>query len=307
MNLADTIRQITKDHILQKNGVLLAQNATDNGFISNTVPSDLWKGIITLPTSDVSNSGIVTGFGLAGKRPIYAIRYQGFGWLNFSNLVNYAAKVKTMSNGKITCPIFVRCIGMEGHIGPVASHSHHSIVAHMPGIKVFAPMSVWEYNEVYNRFMEDDEPYLISEFRKSYSLEDDLAWDTYYNRTVEADVSLFLVGGARMAQLGQDIHNTKLKFNIFNVWELKPLNLLDKWIEQANKTRFSVVVDSDYAYCGVADSIAKEVMLRSGKPCYTLGLDNRVAGFSKETDVLTPTAQDIIRFCERNYHYDPIY
>lgn len=292
--LADTIRDITRKHI-QAGGVFFAQNATDNGYIQNTVPADLVEGIHILPTSDFSNSGIVTGYALAGKRPIYAIRYAGFGWINYSNIVNYAAKIKELSNGKATCPMFIRSIGMEGHIGPTASHTLHSIGAHMPGMKVYCPMSSWEYKEVYRRFMEDSDPYLVSESRKSYKLEDELAWD---NVIKNADVTLFLIHNGRLCLLDNEILKTRLNFNAFNVWELKPLKLTDKSIEEASKTKFSVVVDGDYSFCGIADSVAKEVMLKTGKPCYTLGLEDRVAGFSAETDVLTPTAQDIIKFCE---------
>ena len=91
--LADTIRSITREHLLN-GGQLYCQNVTAVGWVGNTVPSDLPdnKGIVELPTSDCSNSGIVVGAALMGKRPIYVIRYQGFLLHNLAHIVPYAAK-----------------------------------------------------------------------------------------------------------------------------------------------------------------------------------------------------------------------
>ena len=46
---------------------------------------------------------------------------------------------------KIPCPVFVRGIGMEGGIGPVAGSSHHSLYYRMPGVKIASPMTPMEY------------------------------------------------------------------------------------------------------------------------------------------------------------------
>src|SRR5688572_8662617 len=91
MNLSETIKEITRKHLVENNGLLLAQNVNAVGFIGGTVP-ELSDGIIELPTSDVSNSGIAVGAALAGRRPIYVIRYQGFLWYNAAHIANYAAK-----------------------------------------------------------------------------------------------------------------------------------------------------------------------------------------------------------------------
>ena len=81
-------------------------------------------------------------------------------------IINYACKSKEL--WKIPCPIFVRGIGMEGGIGPVAGSSHHSLYFRMPGIKIASPMTPKEYITVYNHFMKDDNVYYVSEHRKSY-------------------------------------------------------------------------------------------------------------------------------------------
>ena len=163
----ETIKFIIKDHLLKFNGLAFGQCLTAVGWVGGTLPELYEKeGMIELPTSDVSNGGIVVGAGLMNKRPIYIIRYQGFNWYNCPMIINYACKSKEI--WKVPCPIFIRSIGMEGGIGPVAGSSHHSLYYRMPGIKIASPMTPNEYVSVYNKFMQDDEVYYISEHRKSY-------------------------------------------------------------------------------------------------------------------------------------------
>ena len=94
-----------------------------------------------------------------GRRPIYVIRYQGFNWFNAPIILNYACKSKEIWN--IPCPLFIRSIGMEGSIGPVAGSSHHSLYYRMPGIKIISPMSPREFINSYNEFMESDDVFLL--------------------------------------------------------------------------------------------------------------------------------------------------
>ena len=116
--LSETIKSITKDHLEQKRGRLYAQCVKAVGWIGGTVPDTV--GIVELPTSDVSNGGIVVGAALAGERPIYVVRYQGFLAYNMITVLNYAAKSMEMWN--TPCPVLVRALGMEGSMGPVASN-----------------------------------------------------------------------------------------------------------------------------------------------------------------------------------------
>ena len=110
------------------------------GWVGGTVPELTEKdGLVELSMADVANGGIVAGAGLSKRRPIYVIRYHGFNWYTAPMIVNYAAKSKEIWN--TPCPVFVRGIGMEGAIGPVAGSSHHSLYYRMPGIRIVSPMT----------------------------------------------------------------------------------------------------------------------------------------------------------------------
>ena len=148
----ETIKEIIRKHLKKNNGQVFGQCLTAVGWVSGTLPELYEKdGMIELPMADVSNGGIVVGAALMSKRPIYVIRYQGFNWYNCPMIINYACKSKEL--WKIPCPMFVRGIGMEGGIGPVAGSAHHSLYYRMPGIKIASPMTPKEYSSVYNQFM----------------------------------------------------------------------------------------------------------------------------------------------------------
>jgi pyruvate/2-oxoglutarate/acetoin dehydrogenase E1 component len=136
--------------------------------VGGTLPElDEKDGMIELSMADVAGGGIVTGSALMNERPIYVIRYQGFNWYNCPMIVNYASKSKEL--WKQPCPVFVRGIGMEGGIGPVAGSSHHSLYYRMPGLKICAPMTPNEYKDIYNKYLKDDDVYYVSEHRGSFN------------------------------------------------------------------------------------------------------------------------------------------
>src|SRR3989344_5364409 len=146
MTLAQKIQEITLRHLKSENGVALGQCLTAVGWVGGTVPELTQEdGLIELPMSDVANGGVAVGLALAGRRPIYIVRYQGFQWYNSVTILNYAAKSKEMWG--VPCPVFVRSVGMDGGIGPVASGSHHGIFNRMPGIPIVAPMTPGEYQK----------------------------------------------------------------------------------------------------------------------------------------------------------------
>lgn len=281
--LANTIQSITKTHLEEKKGRLYAQCVRAVGWIGGTVPDT--EGIVELPTSDVSNGGVVVGAALAGERPIYVIRYQGFTFYNMVSILNYAAKSLEMWGQP--CPVLVRALGMEGSIGPVASNMHHSMVMRMPGINVYAPITPKEWETCYNVFMADNQPYFFSESRQS--LTNEREFDDYY--AGGASHTLFLVGPIRL-----QYDRLRLEFpncNIVNLFLLKPIYISERAINALLQSKSGIAVDSDYTICGAAEHIAYELMHKTGKRVHAIGLENKTAGFSREMDNVTPTIEQI--------------
>jgi pyruvate dehydrogenase E1 component beta subunit len=300
VTLAETIRSNIRRHIMDDNGQLYCQNVSAVGWVGGTVPDDIPdnRGIIELPTSDSSNPGIVCGAALAGRKPIYVIRYQGFMAYNNASLLNYAAKSKTLWN--VPCPVFIRAIGMEGGMGPVATGMHHSMAARMPGVKIFAPMTSFEWQWAWNEFKNGDDVVYCSEHRSSFKNDGEGSLWTLK----KPDVVIVSIGPARpeaskAADLLRDSLNVTV--NVVNLFKVKPLEIPESDLESISKAKVVVVVDGDYQICGLSEHICYKLMSEGyNTNCHALGLEDRTAGFSKDTDNLTPDHQRICRTVAEN-------
>jgi pyruvate/2-oxoglutarate/acetoin dehydrogenase E1 component len=291
ITLRETIKNIVKDHLISKKGKAYGQCLTAVGWVGGTLP-ELYEedGMVELSMADVAGGAIVVGTALAGSRPIYIVRYQGFQWYNCVSILNYAAKSKEI--WKRPCPVFVRSIAMEGGIGPVAGSSHHALYLRMPGVKVVSPMTPKEYAEVYEHFLADDEPYYVSEHRKSFDNTEDLHDDAQYDNP---DFSVFAVSITRfeMKKLKELAEKNNLKLNIFHILWLKPLFISENHIKSLSNSKYGgIVLDDDYVE-GSQAIIASVLNQMSKNVVYTQGLKPKSAGFSPEVDNLPPTYLEI--------------
>lgn len=283
--LAETIREHTRKHLLENNGLLYAQCVRAVGWIGGTVPElTEEQGIVELPTSDASNGGIVCGAALVGRMPIYVVRYQGFMWYNAVSILNYAAK--SMEMWDQPCPVFVRAIGMDGGIGPVASNMNHSIMAHMPGIDVYAPMTSREWTYVWESFLANPRPIYCSEHRISFNKTGDLYG--FERCGAQEDINLIYIGPSRFEdeEVGKQLNKLGIIYNSDHIFDLsRPEDQLTRLLKRNGPV---LVIDDDYIKCGIAEHIAA---IYDG---YSLGLQTKTAGFAKHTDNLYPKADDIV-------------
>ncbi len=287
----ETIKETIFKHLKKNHGLVFGQCLTALGWVGGTLPEFSEKdGLVELSMADVSNGGIVTGAGLSNRRPIYVIRYQGFNWFNASIILNYACKSKELWD--VPCPIFIRGIAMEGSIGPVAGSSHHSLYYRMPGIKIASPMTPKEYLSIYDNFMKNDDVLYVSEHRGSYSNTDELQDFVSEN----LDIILFPISITRFeAQKAKiELEKQGYKIGIANILWIKPFVIKKEWENAVKTSKFGgIVLDDDYSQ-GVATNLAYDIMKKTGKKIDVMGLKNKSAGFSKETDNLPPNCLEIV-------------
>ena len=291
----ETIKETIFNHLKKNNGLIFGQCLSAVGWVGGTLPELTENdGLIELSMADVANGGIVAGAGLSNRRPIYVIRYQGFNWFNAPIILNYACKSKEIWN--MPCPIFIRGIGMEGSIGPVAGSSHHSLYHRMPGIKIISPMTPKEYLLAYNYFMKNNDVLYVSEHRGSYSNKDELS--DFISK--DLDIILFPISITRFeAQKAKiELEKKGYKIGIGNIVWIKPFEIKKEWENAVKSSKFGgIVLDDDYPQ-GVATNLAYEMMKKTGKKIDVLGLKNKSAGFSKATDNLPPSYLEIVEKVE---------
>lgn len=287
---ANTIEAITRQH-LANGGVAMGQCLTAVGRVGRTVPELTEKdGLIELTMSDVAASGWATGLALAKRRPIYIVRYQGFQWFNAPMILNYAAKSKELWG--IPCPVFIRSVAMDGAIGPVASGSHHSIYTRMPGITVCAPMTPKEYQQIWQYFLEHDDPMCVSEHRRSFKIDYEIPDQTYD----KADITILAISATRLnvQEAITTLSKEGITCNLINLIWLKPFILEDRILEAIENSRYGgLLLDGDYEN-GIAKCLAYDLLQKISKPIHVLALEERTSGFAPHLDNLPPTAKKIV-------------
>lgn len=265
VTVADTIREISRRHLEENNGLLLGQSVSAVGWVNNTVPD--CKGIIELPMTDVAGAGIAVGAAMVGRRPIFVVRFQDFLILNGSQLIFYAAKSKEL-HGRST-PLFVRAIAADG-IGPVHSGVLHSIFMHFPGFRVCSPMTPKEYEAVWDDFMNHDDPMIVSEHRASFLNTEEL--DDIIHE--EAEITLFPISATRFeaVKAAELLAAEGIRCNVVHILWLKPFVADGRMVTPLLQTKCGLVIDAGHEVAGASQAIAYELIQASGIQVKALGL-----------------------------------
>jgi hypothetical protein len=292
--LREVIRETIRVHLVENHGFVMGQCLTAVGWVGGTLP-ELYEenGMVEISMADVAGGGFAVGAALAGKRPMYVIRYQGFNWFNAPIIINYACKSKEIWGRP--CPMFIRSIAMEGGIGPVAGSSHHSIYYRMPGIKILSPMTPGEYIISYKRFMSEDDVYYISEHRGAFPNKEELP-DIFYDNPDYVLFPISITRFASQAAANEILIEYGIKVAVFHVFQIKPFSPTLASLSCLKNSKYGgCVLDDDYVD-GIAKVLAMDLALCTGVIPNTLGLENKTAGFTSETDNLPPSKEKIKEF-----------
>ncbi len=288
--VADTIREITREHLEKNDGYLMGQCITAVGWIQNTVPP-IQKGIVEFPMNDNSGPGIAVGAAIMGKRPIFVLRFQSFLWLASCYIVNHAGKCKELFG--YPAPIFVRAIATDGAIGgPIHTNCFHAMYMNPPGVNVCAPMTPNEYEKIWEHYMTHDDPLLVSEHRTSYLSSMEMPNQIASN----ADITLYGISASRFNILKavEMLKKENIKCSVIHVFWLKPMIIDESMLDPLNDSGCGLVVDSSFEIAGAQQVLAYELMLRSGKPVKALGMFDRTSGVAARLENGTPTPERIV-------------
>src|SRR3989338_1650539 len=122
--------------------------------------------VFDTPLSESAMTGIAIGAGLAGMKPVHIHIRADFLYLCMDQLLNVAAKWRSMFGGKGSVPIVVRAvIGRSWGQGAQHSQSLQSLFMHVPGIKVVMPTTPYDAKGLLLASIFDPNPVLMIEHR----------------------------------------------------------------------------------------------------------------------------------------------
>lgn len=266
-SLGDTIYEIMDKHVNQNNGIFLGECVCGPGSEKYAIP--ISKNVIDIPMSETAGADFAVGCAIAGRRPVFLVKYQDFMLLGASPFITYASVVKELQG--ISAPVFIRAISAD-HYDCNHSNVLHSMFMHYPGMYVCAPMTSKEYENAWNVFMSDDKPFYCSEYKDAFSvtyeMEDEINDD--------AEINIFCISKARLNifEAKKILLNAEIKINVFHIAWLKPLEI-SKYIPYLIKCPLGLVVDAGRVICGTPEHIAYELMNAvEGSKVYAFGIED---------------------------------
>jgi pyruvate/2-oxoglutarate/acetoin dehydrogenase E1 component len=272
VSLAQTINKISQAH-LDNGGLIVGQNLAENHNLAGTIPFSDHPGICILPTTEAAGAGFSVGMALSGRPTIHILRFASFLWLQAAPLVCFAAQAKSVWGYDV--PLFVRVSSDDG-LGPTHSGMYHSPFAHMPGLKVVAPMTSGEYLEAWQWFQENRQPVIVSEHRASYTNELELppiANDPHPEATI------IMIGPARLqaSETLAILTSKGIAAEVRHIWDFS-----DTLLVKHEKT--VLIVDTTYERCSIAEHLALKLYQFSNKDlqCEVLGMFDRHPGVSRD-------------------------
>ena len=176
------------------------------------------------PISEMAIVGAGIGAAMQGMRPVVEIMYQDFLTLSMEQLVNQAAKHRTMSGGQLKVPLTLRTQGGAGW-SPGAQHAQQleSWFLHVPGLKVAYPSTPEDVRGLLWTAIYDDNPVVFFEHRLLYPLKGE----------VPEELEPIPFGEARVLREGSDV-------TVVAIGRMVPESL--KAAEQAEEEGISVEV-----------------------------------------------------------------
>jgi pyruvate dehydrogenase E1 component beta subunit len=148
------------------------------------------------PISEMAIVGAGIGAAMQGMHPVVEIMYEDFLTLSMEQLVNQAAKHRTMSGGQLEVPLTIRTQGGAGW-SPGAQHAQQleSWFVHVPGLKVVYPATPEDVGGLLLSSIYDPNPVVFFEHRLLYPLKGE----------VPEEVEQIPLGQARILREGSDV------------------------------------------------------------------------------------------------------
>lgn len=195
MNMIEAINlALHQEMEKNKDVVLLGEDVgVDGGVFRATQSLYMTFGenrVVDTPLCEAGIVGCAIGMALYGLRPVAEIQFEGFTFPAFDQILSHAARIRTRSRGRFTCPLVVR----SPYGGGVRALEHHSdapetFYAHIPGLRVVIPSGPADAKGLLAASINDPDPTIFFEPKKIYrSFKEDVEEERYVTPLSEANV-----------------------------------------------------------------------------------------------------------------------
>jgi len=243
--------------------------------------------VIDTPLAEAGIVGTAVGMAAYGLRPVTEIQFMGFIYPAFDQIVSHAARLRTRSRGRFSCPMVIRA----PYGGGIRAPEHHSesteaFFVHQPGLNVVIPSTPHDTKGLLASAIRDPDPVIFLEPKLIYrAFREDVPEEAYAVPLGEAavrregsDVSVFTWGAMTRPTIeaAENLAEEGIDCEVIDLRTLSPLDE-ETIVESFEKTGRAVVVHEAPKTGGLAGEIIatlqEDVLLYQEAPI------GRVTGF----------------------------
>ncbi|MGA9419679.1 MAG: alpha-ketoacid dehydrogenase subunit beta [Candidatus Cybelea sp.] len=227
------------------------------------------RRIIDTPIAEASIVGIAVGMAMEGLRPIAEIQFADFIYPSFYQIVGESAKIRYRSNGEYTCPMVIRTPYGGGVRGALShSVSIEALFYHVPGLKIVAPAFPADVKGLLNTAIDDPDPVLFLEHKKTYRLIKGDVPNGHY--TIPLGKANVLKEGTQLTvvsyglyihwalEAARQLEQDGLSVEVIDLRSIRPMDKTTI-LDSVGKTRKLLIIHEDNKFGGIGAEISAMV------------------------------------------------
>jgi 2-oxoisovalerate dehydrogenase E1 component beta subunit len=225
--------------------------------------------VIDTPIAEASIVGIAIGMAMEGLRPIAEIQFADFIYPAFNQIVGEAAKTRYRSNGEYTCPLVIRTPYGGGVRGALShSVSIEALFYHVPGLKIVAPAFPADVKGLLNAAIDDPDPVLFLEHKKTYRLIKGEVPEGHY--TIPIGKANIVKDGTQLTvvsyglyvhwalEAARQLESEGMSVEVIDLRSIRPMDKTTI-LNSVEKTRKLLVIHEDNKFGGIGAEISAMV------------------------------------------------
>jgi len=213
---------------------------------------------------ELGETGLAIGAAMNGCRAIVDEVFLDFILEAMTQVIQQAATIHYLSNGKIKVPLVIRgAMGSVRNAGAQHAHSFYAWFAHTPGLKVAVPSTPYDCKGLLKTALRQDTPVMFIEHKGLYNSKGEVPEGEFLVpfgkasvRREGSDVTIVAVG--RMVQLASEaasaLQDEGIAAEVIDPRTVAPLDR-DTILRSVAKTGRLAVVDEAPAACGFSGEV----------------------------------------------------
>lgn len=226
------------------------------------------RRVVDTPIAEEGFTGVAIGSAMLGLRPVVEIMTINFSLIAIDQIVNHAAKIRSMFGGEVSVPIVIRTPGGGGQ-QLAATHSQNLEVwyAHIPGLKVVAPSNPADAKALLTAAIRDDDPVLFLENLGLYNLKGEvpdgeqvgeIGTAAIVKDGTDITVVSYSRGVVTALEVANQLAEEGISVEVVDLRSLRPLDR-DTVCDSVRKTSRAVIFEDDLLTYGIGAEISATI------------------------------------------------